>query len=286
MILVDIGNSGLRATRVPNGGLFSNEVVYRLSWSANFASQRKPIPQQQAQLNQRWCSLDEQPAYDWLVDQFALHPEEEWLISCVQRTALDRLQKSITLHGPNAIIREVRFDDLPIKINVEHPSRTGIDRLLAAFAAHSLVKSDASSSDGPRPLIVVQAGTAITIDFVDASGVFQGGSIMPGLGLSLQLLAAGTDQLPWLGNHSVESDPVLPGKNTEQAIAAGVNAAMVGGAVHLIYRYRHQNASTLVQVFVSGGDGPMLLPHLEEPFRFVDHLVLLGLSHLGLAKQT
>ena len=128
---------------------------------------------------------------------------------------------------------------------------------------------------------MIQAGTAVTVDFVDSEGVFCGGAIMPGLGLSLQLLAAGTDQLPWLGNHFVNILPELPGKNTVQAISAGVNAALVGGASHLVQRYRNQSPNgPNVKVVVTGGDGSLLLPHIVKPAEFVEHLVLRGLCML------
>ena len=166
-----------------------------------------------------------------------------------------------------------------MNLDVESPAKTGVDRLLAAYSAHRLVND---SQNRKKAVIVIQAGTAVTVDFVDATGVFRGGAIMPGLGLSLQLLAAGTDMLPWLGNHAVEIRPPLPGKNTEQAISAGVNAALVGGAAHLVDRYRseHENGKS-IQVVVSGGDGSLLMPHIAQPAEFVNHVVLYGLSLIG-----
>ena len=279
MILVDIGNSGLRASRVAEGQLFRDEKVYRLSWSAAVGAIRKPSPEQEAAPDQRWCNLEDRFAFDWLVSQFCTNANEPWLVSCVQRHALDELLVSLRIAGLRVTPKVVTQTDIPMIIDVESPEKTGVDRLLAAYSAYRHV-NDAGFA--PQPVIIIQAGTAVTVDFVDATGVFRGGSIMPGLGLSLQLLAAGTDLLPWLGNHAVDVRPILPGKNTEQAIAAGVNAALVGGASHLVERYRSENASdAAIQVVVSGGDGGLLMPHVASPAELVNHVVLRGLSHLG-----
>ena len=102
-----------------------------------------------------------------------------------------------------------------------------------------------------------------------------GGAILPGVGLSLQYMAAGTDQLPWLPSDRVHLLPPLPGKNTEQAIAAGVHAAVVGGAIFLIDRYREGRS---IPVVISGGDGQLLRDSIIPPVFFQKHLVLLGLA--------
>jgi len=277
MILVDIGNSGLRAARVSEDQAFSNEPVFRLSWSAAVASYRKPSPEQESAPNQKWCTLSDSHSFDWLVSQFEAYPGDEWFISCVQRTALVQLETSLKMAGMTGRVRIVGFSDLPIKISVLEPDKTGIDRLLAGWAAHTIVKARTAIGEA---LIVVQAGTAVTVDLIAADGEFCGGAIMPGLGLALQLLAAGTDQLPWLGNHVVDSEPELPGKNTSQAISAGVNAALVGGASHIVHRYRKTHGDSL-KVIVTGGDGPLLLPHIPTPSERIDHLVLRGLSLLA-----
>lgn len=63
---------------------------------------------------------------------------------------------------------------IPIETDVDEPEKVGVDRLLAALAAYRQVKG---------ACIVVDAGTAVTIDAVSADGVFQGGAIFPGLDL-------------------------------------------------------------------------------------------------------
>ena len=128
-------------------------------------------------------------------------------------------------------------------------------------------------------MIVVQAGTALTVDWVDAHGRFQGGSILPGAGLALQYLAAGTDQLPWLPTDSIDRLPRLPGKNTEEAIAAGVHASLVGGVRYLVERYRREfGGSSQIPVVISGGDGGLVPEHIATPATYAENLFLLVFS--------
>ena len=280
MILVDIGNSGLRASRVAQGSLFPQDKVYRLSWAPAVATLRKPSPEQEAAPDLRWCELEDQSAFDWLVSKFGKASSELWLVSCVQRHALDQLRHSLNSNATQPQLKVVSYADIPMTIDVLSPERTGVDRLLAAHCAFRHVNENALIK---RSVIVVQAGTAVTVDLVDSKGVFLGGAIMPGLGLSLQLLAAGTDLLPWLGNHAVDVRPTLPGRNTEQAISAGVNAALVGGTSHLVDRYRRESSNGKeIKVIVTGGDGQLLIPHIAEPVELLEHAVLRGLSYIGI----
>lgn len=280
MILVDIGNSGLRATRIDANSQFCDSSrVYRLSWDAAVGAQRKPIPAQNAGHNQRWCSLSDTEAFDWLVHQLDDATTDAWWISSVQRVALEQLSASIERLRPSARVHPITYRDVPMQLDVEKPERTGVDRLCAAWAAWS-IRNELETVK--QPVIVAQAGTAVTVDVVTANGTFLGGAIMPGLGLSLQFLAAGTDLLPWLGNHEVGVSPRLPGRNTAQAIAVGVNAALVGGTAHLVERYRREYPELAqAMVVVSGGDGELLIPHIPGPKKLIEYLVLHGVGRIA-----
>ena len=79
--------------------------------------------------------------------------------------------------GEDCPIRQLTYRDVPLTIRVDEPARVGIDRLLAALAADRLRQRD-------RAAIVVDLGTAITVDLVDADGAFAGGAILPGIATS------------------------------------------------------------------------------------------------------
>jgi type III pantothenate kinase len=277
MIVVDIGNSGLRAARVSDALGEANQFpdnldAFKLSWSVIGQQIRKAKPKTIDSSHERWSTLGDSDALRWLIRSVAVGEKTAWRIASVHREVQSQFANVLKQETPEAEVRWVTHRDLPMKICVEHPERVGIDRLLAARAARQLLRLQSAPAG---PSIVVQAGTALTVDWVDEQERFQGGAILPGVGLSLQYMAAGTDQLPWLPSDRVHQVPPLPGKNSEQAIAAGVHAAVVGGASYLIDRYRVGNA---VPVVISGGDGQLLRDAIEPPVYFQNHLVLMGLA--------
>lgn len=113
---------------------------------------------------------------------------------------------------------------IPILTRVVHPERVGSDRLLDAWAALQRLGG---------PVIVVDLGTATTVDAVDASGAFVGGAIVPGLQLGLDALARGTAQLP-----RVEATPPeqVIGRDTASAIRSGAVIGHVGAVRELTTR--------------------------------------------------
>lgn len=277
MIVVDIGNSGLRAARISDSlekapALPESLDVFKLSWSVIGQEIRKAQPQTIDSSHERWSKLGDTDALHWLVRAVADGESTSWRIASVHRAVQAQLADVLKREALDARVQWITYRDIPMTICVEYPERVGIDRLLAARAARHLLRLQAIPFG---PSIVVQAGTALTIDWVDEQDQFMGGAILPGVGLSLQYMAAGTDQLPWLPTDRVHPIPPIPGKNTEQAIAAGVHAAVVGGAKLLIDRYR---AGRPIPVVISGGDGQLLREAIEPPVFFQKHLVLMGLA--------
>lgn len=282
MILVDIGNSGVRALRCSPEGEWDLGNVARLSWPANLNIRHKSSPEQYSAPNQLWCDSTDPRAFEWLVKHIDAPCESHWYISSVHQGAFGLLQKAVDRVCPTSHIRVITRRDVPMELDVEFPDRTGIDRILSSWEGWNRVNDRAEQNRvSRRSVIVAQAGTALTVDAVSKDGVFRGGAILPGLGLSLQFLAAGTDQLPWISNHFVTESPKLPGRNTWEAIAAGVHASLVGGAGHLVKTYRSQADWEDAVVVVTGGDCNLLVPHLTPPIRCEEHLVLKGLFRVA-----
>jgi type III pantothenate kinase len=125
---------------------------------------------------------------------------------------------------------------------VDAPEQLGIDRVLNALAAHCLAH--------PHAAVVVSVGTAVTIDLIDAKGVFQGGVIFPGPRLMAQSLNEHTAKLPLVSADTLPA-VVAPGKNTNDAILAGVRAAVVGAAILLVNHYADHGEPPWV--FITGG---------------------------------
>lgn len=106
---------------------------------------------------------------------------------------------------------------LPISVNYASRSTLGNDRVAAAVGAASKFPGEG--------LLVVDAGTAVTMDVVDANAVFQGGNIAPGVNMRLRILHEATSRLPLVAE---EGDIPPFGYDTETAIRSGVFNGIVG----------------------------------------------------------
>jgi type III pantothenate kinase len=124
----------------------------------------------------------------------------------------------------------VAASHIPISTGLVRPDQAGPDRLLAAWAASRLYGS---------PTIVVDLGTATTVDAVDADGFFLGGAILPGLELAADALADGTSRLPRI-ELGLPAEAI--GNDTASAIASGVMIGHVGSVRELAMRM-HQKVS-------------------------------------------
>ena len=122
----------------------------------------------------------------------------------------------------------------------------------------------------------MQVGSAMTVDLVSNPNVFSGGAILPGVPMMLRLLGQAADMLPTIDADELTDLPSLPGRNTEQAMRCGTASALVGGAQHLVNRYRQTHGPATL-IVLSGGDGTRLAQHLPPPIEVVPHLVLNGL---------
>ncbi|QSI76290.1 MULTISPECIES: type III pantothenate kinase [Niveibacterium] len=145
------------------------------------------------------------------------------------------------------------------------PTRLGPDRWAAAIGAWHRVRG---------ACVVVSAGTATTVDAIDAGGNFLGGLILPGHGLMLRALAGGTAALPL-----AEGDCVAFPKNTHDAIETGIRYAQSGA----VERFR-QEMPAHTPVVLSGGSAAALAPLIAPPRIDFPNLVLEGL--LCVARDT
>jgi type III pantothenate kinase len=146
------------------------------------------------------------------------------------------------------------------------PETLGLDRVIAAVgAAHHFPA---------KPVVVIDAGSAVTIDFVDASGKFSGGVIAPGLSAFEAGLAQKAPALPPVRR---EIPAFFPGDATISCLEWGIS----GGFVLMIEGFlRRYQTITAVHVITTGGDGAWLARHLAREFApvFVPALIFDGLS--------
>jgi type III pantothenate kinase len=170
------------------------------------------------------------------------------------------------------------YKQVPIQVDVEFPDRVGIDRLLNVFAAQQLQTQ-------PAPVIVVDSGTATTVDLMTSDGRFRGGSILPGLRLSAYAMHDYTARLPLLNVDEEPTElPSVPGRNTEEAMRAGLFIGQLGAVKELISRLADASNGCFQQhsppgIVISGGGGRQLVRHIPGA-TLIDSLALHGLAFL------
>ena len=149
----------------------------------------------------------------------------------------------------------------------DFPSRLGSDRWVAMIGAwHRTV------SQGPaRPLVVVMVGTAVTVEAIDASGKFLGGLILPGHGIMLKALEAGT-----AGLHVPTGDVREFPTNTSDALTSGGTYA-IAGAVERMLQHVRAHCGAEPRCIMTGGAGWKMAPSMSVPFELVDNLIFDGL---------
>ena len=138
--------------------------------------------------------------------------------------------------------------------------------------------------------IRVDTGTAITVDVVSGAGEFLGGAILPGLLMGARSLHEETTTLPHLDVWELlKNEPLVLGKNTEAAIAAGLYWGHLGAIRELITRYRallielRIGTSPVEPLLVlTGGAAGILAPYLTEA-RYESNLALQGLALAAMA---
>ncbi len=164
---------------------------------------------------------------------------------------------------------------VPITNSYDTPATLGLDRLAAAVGAKSLCPDE--------NLLIIDAGSAITYDFVSAEGEYIGGNIAPGLKMRFTILQQMTKKLPLV---EVDENELIPlfGKNTRDAIAAGV----IRGVAYEVKGYMRtlQEKVQHFQTFLTGGNAPYVLNNVRKSrteqrnLKFEKHLVLIGLNNI------
>ena len=156
---------------------------------------------------------------------------------------------------------------LPIVNLYKTPETLGKDRLAAVVGAAGL-KPDTD-------LLVIDAGTAITYDFIDASGVYHGGNIAPGLELRLKSLHENTQKLPWV---DIQGEIDFLGNDTPSAMQSGALYGVVfeidGYIERLMLKYPK------LSVFLTGGSSNYFENKLKYRIFANKNLVFIGLNRI------
>ena len=163
---------------------------------------------------------------------------------------------------------------LPFALCYETPHTLGTDRLAAAAAAWRRHGADAEGR--ARPVVAIDAGTAVTYEVIDASGRYLGGAIAAGPDLVRDGLVRGTAQLP-LVEADLPADPI--GRSTRNALQAGIMFGFVDGVAGMLRRVQEALGAAPF-VVATGGWGGLLAEQLAAVDHLDPHLVLHGLGVL------
>ena len=154
-----------------------------------------------------------------------------------------------------------------LNIRVDNPAQVGSDRIVAAVGA--LIDYEA-------PLILMDMGTATTIEVVGRGNTYLGGCIIPGVRTAMDGLVSGSAQLPSI---SLETPEKVIGTNTADCLRSGVlcgAAAMIDGMIGRIEEELGETATVLA----TGGIAPMVVPLCHREIRLEEDLLLKGLEVL------
>jgi len=156
-----------------------------------------------------------------------------------------------------------------MEIKTENPAEVGADRIVNAVAAWERFHS---------PLIVIDFGTAITFDCVNAEPAYVGGTIHPGIGISLDALATRTAKLPRLDIEVTPDHPI--GTTTVKAIHSGMLYGF-GGLVDRMVQVLSKQLTPdqeRAQTIATGGMAELINPYCQTIDEIDPHLTLTGLQ--------
>lgn len=157
---------------------------------------------------------------------------------------------------------------LPFKVSYKTPETLGVDRIALASAAYKNYPN--------QNVLVIDAGTCITYDLVTEKGVYEGGSISPGVQMRFKALNYFTDKLPLIEKAKFENEIV--GKSTIESITIGVHQGVISEIDSIINLYRKKNKN--LTVVLTGGDAKYLAKRLKNSI-FANPIFLLeGLNSI------
>lgn len=246
MVAVSVGNSHVKL------GVFALPLADPL-----------PQPERATVIPLDWGDAD---LTGWLAGDPA---DYAWNIASVNRPVAERLVQWLTSRKVSQV-RQLTYVDLPLTIDLASPERVGIDRLANVVAANRLRPAG-------EPAIIVDLGSAITVNLVSSTGAFSGGAILPGIAMSARALHEFTDLLPLVEGIK---EPARLEKSTQGAINFGLYWGAVGALRELIAQLA--GGPTAAQVILTGGDAPTVAPRLAKghprPPQLVPHLTLAGIA--------
>ncbi|MDG5500880.1 type III pantothenate kinase [Marinobacter sp. BGYM27] len=227
----------------------------------------------------KWCLLDERS----VVQSGACDNGDAKVFAEISSEAVDHIAVSTVISDEArknlALILQSRFGVVPV-FHWPEPLQCGVQcayaqpELLGADRWHALIGARAITSSA---LVVVDAGSAITVDFLDSEGVHLGGYILPGKRLMEDSLKTNTARVNFGQSDDLRSEP---GRSTESCVRHGLNWLFGGLGAKLEADCQMRGIDT---VYLTGGDAH-LMSAAGMPGEVVPELVLSGLVAVDLER--
>ncbi|QDU71933.1 type III pantothenate kinase [Mucisphaera calidilacus] len=192
------------------------------------------------------------------------HAEAPVVMSSVNPAVSSQMETELQGLG-RPLYRVERDLPIPIGRQLDPEALVGEDRLLNAAGAFDVLKQAA---------VIVDAGTAMTVDLVDGAGTFHGGAILPGAQLMLDSLTQRTALLPEV---ELSRPTETVGHSTVEAMLSGVYYGQRGAVRELVERFADA-AGQYPLVVATGGDADLLFREWDLVDRIVPDLTLMGLE--------
>ena len=169
-------------------------------------------------------------------------PEVAYMISVASRSINSSVADAVVEYfGHTPILLDKKMPVCGLRSDYE-ATQLGIDRVAVMVAAWRRLR---------QACIVVDFGTAVTIDLIDDEGVHKGGVILPSNALMRSSLSEGTAQLNYFDD--TDRSPRVPATNTEDAIASGCRLALISSISHIVREMQRQFTGDIPVLATGGG---------------------------------
>ncbi|WP_448569555.1 type III pantothenate kinase [Thalassotalea ganghwensis] len=201
---------------------------------------------------------------EWLTHNFS--QAEQIIIASVGSEKLSEMIRDwCQQHNIGFRLLTTEAQRFGIQCAYQEPEKLGVDRWLVILAAAQLYPQ--------QHCIIVDAGTATTIDVVDSSGLHRGGWILPGIDLLQNALVTQTQRID---AQPLEKASVELGKNTHECVNHGAWVATTATIEYLIDQLNTNQ--TAVNLILTGGNADQLSRFIQQPYSLVDDLIFIGMQ--------
>jgi len=214
-----------------------------------------------------WLETDLMSGFEHLL---ITYPELESAIWC--QSGADRPLFFDYVSSKLNVMQMTHNVKLPVENHYKTPKTLGFDRLALVSAAKFHAPNAAS--------LVIDCGTCVTYDFIDANGRYYGGAISPGLAMRYKAMHQYTERLP---NLCAKATEALFGDSTENSMHQGAFRGLIHEIHGFINQYRQYNPN--LTTFLTGGDLEILRDHIKNDIFAHPNFLLEGLNQILLINQ-